>query len=278
MILQGIIRVSGQASDMAGCIVDDNPEIKNTAKEFFRQLISSKELDFYKILPDIVSRLSSNELPIAEDKFQTIMKYLIDLIQKDRHMESLVEKLCGRFHTTNVERQWRDAAFCLSLLNHTEKTMKKLLLHLPNYKDKIPYDGIYECFKTIITNANKHIQKTELKNLAKELDAKLDKCLKHGGNANVSMDDTVTEVGQEDPPEAAAPVQKTTRRGKENRNSKRTGKKNVTNTKRRKSTRERRQLSSSPSSSSNDDDDDDNVEVKAKVPAQRGRKCRTTSP
>lgn len=269
MILQGIIRVTGQASDMAGCIVDDDLDIQNTAKEFFRQLISSKELDFYKILPDIVSRLSSTEMPIAEEKFQTIMKYLIDLIQKDRHVENLVEKLCGRFRTTNAERQWRDVAFCLSLLNHSEKTMKKLLQHLPNYKDKIPYDGVYECFKTIITNAKKHIQKTELKNLAKELDTKLNKCLKNGGNANVSMDDTVAE-DEPDAPEEPAQVQRPKRRGKENRNSKKVGKNKGAKAQRGKSPRRRRQLSSSSSSNSSTDDDD--FEDEAKVPAQRGRK------
>lgn len=262
MILQGIIRVTGQASDMAACIVDDDPEIQNTAREFFRQLIMSKELDFYKILPDIVSRLSSNETPIVEDKFQTIMKYLLDLIQKDRHVENLVEKLCGRFRTTNTERQWRDVAFCLSLLNHSEKTMKKLLQHLPNYKDKIPYDGIYDRFKVITANVNKQMLKPELKNLAKELDAKLGKCLKHGRNANVSMDDTATEEDAEEPDVAPATVQTTKRRGKENRNSKQFGKSNVTKAKRGKS--RRRQLSSS----SDDDDFDDDVEV----PAQRGRK------
>lgn len=262
MLLQGIIRVTGEASDMAGCVVDDDLEIQNIAKEFFRQLIASKELEFYKILPDIVSRLSSNDTPIAEDKFQTILKYLLDLIQKDRHMESLVDKLCGRFRTTNTERQWRDVAFCLSRLNHSEKTMKKLLEKLPNYKDKIPIDGIYDCFKTIIANANKQIQKPELKNLAKELDTKLDKCLRLGANANVSMDDTATEDADDEP---VPPVKAkgTKPRGKENRNAKRNGTKNVTKAKRGQS--RRRKLSSSEESSSDDDFEDE-------APAQRGRK------
>lgn len=187
VILQGIIRVTGQIADIATCIVDDNAEIQCAAKEFFRRLVESKDQEYYKIIPDIVSRLSPNDFPIAEDKFRASMKFLLELIQKDRQVESLVEKLCGRFRNTNTERQWRDIAYCLSLLNHSEKTMRKLIDHLPNYKDKVQYDEIYECFRTIISNANKQVSKVELKNLAKDLDTKLTECLQVNENGNVTV-------------------------------------------------------------------------------------------
>lgn len=192
VILQEIIRVTGQISDMAACIVDDNTEIRNAAIEFFRQL-SSKELEYYKVLPDIVSRLSTNDSPIAEEKFRFIMKHLLELIQKNTQIENLVEKLCARFRNTNTERQWRDIAYCLSLFTHTEKTMKKLIDHLPNYKDKIQYDEIYDCFKSIISNANKQISKIEVKNLAKDLDAKLTECLQVNENGEITMSNGTAE-------------------------------------------------------------------------------------
>lgn len=198
VILQAIIRVTGQIADMATCIVDENMEIQCASKEFFRQLIASKELEYYKTIPDIVSRLSPSQMPIAEEKFRTIMRHLLELIQKDRQVENLVEKLCGRFRNTNTERQWRDIAFCLSLLNHSEKTMKKLIDHLPNYKDKVQYDEIYDCFKTIISNANKQISKPELKNLAKDLDTKLTACLQVNENGDVTVDkDSSIQVSQD---------------------------------------------------------------------------------
>lgn len=174
---------------MAICIVDANEEIRNVTKEFFHQLVASKEAEYYKILPDIISRLSSNDSQIEEEKFHIIMKYLMELIQKDRQVENLVEKLCVRFRNTNKERQWRDVAYCLSLLNHSEKTMRKLIEHIPAYKDKIQYDEIYDSFKTIISNANKQITKIELKNLAKELDTKLQECLdvdQNGGDVSMN--------------------------------------------------------------------------------------------
>jgi condensin complex subunit 1 len=43
-------------------------------------------------MPDIVSRLSDPANEIEEDKFKEIMKYIIGLIDKDKHSESLVRK------------------------------------------------------------------------------------------------------------------------------------------------------------------------------------------
>ena len=44
-------------------------------------------------MPDIVSRLSDPANEIEEDKFKEIMKYIIGLIDKDKHSESLVSFL-----------------------------------------------------------------------------------------------------------------------------------------------------------------------------------------
>ena len=52
---------------------------------------------------------------MEEENFRTIMKYIIGLIEKDKLLESLVEKLCLRFRATKTERQWRDISYCLSL-------------------------------------------------------------------------------------------------------------------------------------------------------------------
>lgn len=187
IILQAIIRVTGEVAEMAACIVDEKAEIRDAAKEFFRQLVGCKEQEYYKVIPDIVSRFSTNHEPMFEDKFRVIVKYLFELIHKDRPAENLVEKLCGRFRNTNTERQWRDISFCLSLLNPTEKTMRRLIDNLPKYKDKLHYDEIYDCFKVIISNANKQIMKPALKDLAKEFETKLEKCFEASQN-NESID------------------------------------------------------------------------------------------
>lgn len=268
LILQEMIRVRGQLSDMAICIVDENDEISSTTKEFFRE-IAHKQNILYNVLPDIISRLSS-DTPVEEEKFRTIMKHIMDLIQKDRQVESLVEKLCYRFKITNLERQWRDVAYCLSLLNHSEKTIKKLIEYMPNYRDKIQYDEVYECFKAIITNANKQTTKVELKNAAKEFDTKLQECMEVQENGVGAANPSTQDENQSDSDriaEMAASQQK-----------KRQNKRGVG-----KSMKNKRQnrLAARMISDDEDDDDDDFTEnsppPKGKGRGKRGQRVQSES-
>lgn len=175
LILHEMIRVKGQISDLALCIVDPNDEIKGITQQFFKE-IAHKSNILYNVLPDIISRLSSVNMQLEEEKYRIIMKYIIGLIQKDRQVESLVEKLCLRFHVTHDERQWRDIAYCLSLLNYTEKTIKKLTDNIQFFKDKVQVDEVYDCFKIIISNTSK-LAKPELKAIIQDFETKLQECL-----------------------------------------------------------------------------------------------------
>jgi condensin complex subunit 1 len=143
------------------CLVDVDSEIRQRTEVFFKE-ISQKSNILYNVLPDIISRLSDPKLQLVEGKYQTIMSYIIGLISKDRQIEGLVEKLCYRFKVTEQERQWRDIAFCLSLLSYTEKTIKKLADNIVMFKDKVQVQEVYEYFRTIITDTSK-LAKPELK-------------------------------------------------------------------------------------------------------------------
>lgn len=161
LILHEMIRVKGQISDLAMCLVDPVTEIKVITEQFFKE-IAQKSNILYNVLPDIISRLSDTTEQVEEGKYQLIMKFIMALIHKDKQVESLVEKLCMRFKVTHHERQWRDVAYCLSLLSYNEKTMKKLIEHIPCFKDKVQINEIYDSFKIIITNTLKLV-KPELK-------------------------------------------------------------------------------------------------------------------
>ncbi|ETN65880.1 condensin [Anopheles darlingi] len=175
LILHEMIRVKGQISDLALCIVDKVQEIRTITEQFFKE-IANKSNILYNVLPDIISRLSDPNLQLEEEKYHIIMRYIIGLINKDKQIESLVEKLCLRFRVTNDVRQWRDIAFCLSMLSYNEKTIKKLSENVGCFKDKVQHDEIYQSFKTIISNTNK-LAKAELKSAVAEFETRLNECL-----------------------------------------------------------------------------------------------------
>ena len=77
-------------------------------------------------------------------------------------MESLVEKLCLRFRISQSERQWCDLAYCLSLVQYSDRTLRRLQENLPCYADKLHSPQVFEIFVSILATIGK-TTKPELK-------------------------------------------------------------------------------------------------------------------
>ena len=173
LILNDMIKVKGQISDMAFCIVDPIDKIAGLSKLFFAEL-AKKGNTLYNVMPDIVSRLSDSEVGIEEEAFRSVMRYIIGLIEKDKLQESLIEKLCHRFRSTNTERQWRDIAYCLSLFSYrysepkiltdlslthfnsySDRSLKKLSDNIGCWADKLHSDSVYTSISVILAGAKK---------------------------------------------------------------------------------------------------------------------------
>ncbi|RKP01884.1 hypothetical protein CXG81DRAFT_3904, partial [Caulochytrium protostelioides] len=116
LILNGMIKLKGQMGHVAKCLIAEDRRISDLAKLFFTEL-STKDNVIYNHLPDIMSHLSADPT-LSEDGYQTIMRFLLEFIKRDKQADANVEKLCGRFRNaaTDAPRQWRDVAFCLTLL------------------------------------------------------------------------------------------------------------------------------------------------------------------
>ncbi|GAA6015382.1 hypothetical protein JCM10207_008969 [Rhodosporidiobolus poonsookiae] len=150
LILNGMIKVKGQLGEMAKCLSDDDKRIKDLAHLFFEEL-STKDKAIYNNLPDIISHLSSGANPVEEDTFQVSMKFIFKFVDKKKEAESIVEKLCQRFQMTTEPRQWRDIAFCLSLLPfNSDGSVKKLTEGLPFYQDKLHEETVFKRFGEIL--------------------------------------------------------------------------------------------------------------------------------
>ncbi|GAA5885058.1 hypothetical protein JCM16303_006383 [Sporobolomyces ruberrimus] len=218
LILNGMIKVKGQLGEMAKCLSDEDKRIKDLAHLFFEEL-ATKDKAIYNNLPDIISHLSSGEMPVAEDTFQTSMRFIFKFVDKKKEAESIVEKLCQRFTSTTEARQWRDIAFCLSLLPfNSDAAVKKLTEGLPFYQDKLHEETVYKRFGEILTKirapTNK-LSKTdgELKEFEdaleqhrakgtedQEMQRKVQKSRKKGGKAAAPARRTTRKKAQSTPP------------------------------------------------------------------------------
>ncbi|KAA1474981.1 hypothetical protein DENSPDRAFT_908815 [Dentipellis sp. KUC8613] len=153
LILNGMVKVKGQLGEMAKCLEDDERRIADLAKLFFKEL-STKDNAIYNNLPDVISHLSVGEHAVDEEVFQSTMKYIFTFIEKEKQAENIVEKLCQRFRLSEDPRQWRDIAFCLSLLPFkSERSVKKLIEGLPFYRDKLHEETVFNRFQEILAKA-----------------------------------------------------------------------------------------------------------------------------
>ncbi|KAI0795346.1 non-SMC mitotic condensation complex subunit 1-domain-containing protein [Irpex lacteus] len=153
LILNGMIKVKGQLGEMAKCIEDPDQRIADLARLFFSEL-ATKDNAIYNNLPDVISHLSVGAHAVDEETFQSIMKYVFTFIEKEKQAENIVEKLCQRFRLAEEPRQWRDIAYCLSLLPFkSERSVKKLIEGLQFYRDKLHEEEVYNRFQEILAKA-----------------------------------------------------------------------------------------------------------------------------
>ncbi|KAI1792515.1 non-SMC mitotic condensation complex subunit 1-domain-containing protein [Ganoderma leucocontextum] len=156
LILNGMVKVKGQMGEMAKCVENEDERISNLAKLFFDEL-SSKDNVIYNNLPDVISHLSVGAHAIDEEKFQATMKFIFKYIEKEKQAENVVEKLCQRFRLSEDPRQWRDIAFCLSLLPFkSDRSVKKLVEGLQFYRDKLHEETVFARFQEILVKARQN--------------------------------------------------------------------------------------------------------------------------
>ncbi|KAJ6747581.1 CONDENSIN [Salix koriyanagi] len=172
LILNDMMKVKGYINEMAIRLEDEQERISNLAKLFFHELSKKGSNPIYNLLPDILGKLSNQEL--KRETFCNIMQFLIGSIKKDKQMESLVEKLCNRFCGVTDTRQWEYISYCLSQLAFTEKGMKKLIDSFKTFEHVLSEDSVMDNFKSIITKAKK-FAKPELKLCIEEFEEKLTK-------------------------------------------------------------------------------------------------------
>ncbi|XP_028550454.1 condensin complex subunit 1 [Dendrobium catenatum] len=175
LILNDMMKVKGYIDEMAVRIEDKDERISSLAKLFFHELSKKGNNPIYSLLPDILGRLSSQNL--EEGVFYNIMQFLITSIKKDKQMEGLVEKLCNRFSGVAGMLFYCyicKIAYCLSQLTFSERGLKKLVESFKAYEHALSEDSVMDYFRAII-NKCKKFAKTEVKSSIEEFEEKLNK-------------------------------------------------------------------------------------------------------
>ena len=95
LVLNDMIKVKGQVSQVAHSLNDPNESIAELAKLFFIKLAERSNNPVYNLLGDIISNFSQDQgdasggagatLPqLSKEQFQTTMHFLLSFVQKDK--------------------------------------------------------------------------------------------------------------------------------------------------------------------------------------------------
>ncbi|VDK60758.1 unnamed protein product [Anisakis simplex] len=169
LILNDMVKVRGTVADLARCMLDSNAHVANLAKFFFAEL-SKKGNMIYNLMPDMISRLSSNQ-EVSVDDFGQIMKLLLSFIKKDKQADSLLEKLCQRMQTAIDQNGKKDErlaeclSYCISRLPLSEKSLRIMSDLLPSYAHLLSIDSVFTNLSSGITHFRKTaaLRNSELK-------------------------------------------------------------------------------------------------------------------
>lgn len=171
LILNDMIKVKGQVSEIALCLRDDDGRISDMSRLLFCELSKRSNSPIYNWLPEIISQIIDQD--VSKEDFRSIMSFLFAFIRKEKQNEMLTEKLCQRFSKCSTSNQAADMVFCLSLLKMNEKSLKCLSDNFGAYKEFLFDEEIKKSFAALITKARKGTSKPELRQIIDEWEGKL---------------------------------------------------------------------------------------------------------
>ena len=170
LILNDMVKVKGQVSEIAICLRDQDPRIRDMSRLLFYELSKRSNNPIYNLLPEIISQLS--QMSVSTEDFRSILTFLLGFIKKERQNEMLMEKLCQRFPKCTTMEQAADLAYCIAQLKLTEKSIKCLSDCFNLYKSALFNENVNKSLNSVVIKAKKFM-KPERKQLIEEWEAKL---------------------------------------------------------------------------------------------------------
>lgn len=93
----------------------------------------------------------------------------------------MVEKLCSRLKESRTDSVAQKCSYCLTLLSHSEKTIRRLIEHTKEFGGKFQIPEVHGSFMQVVAKASKTTN-NPLKLVLEELTAKVEECLRINEN------------------------------------------------------------------------------------------------
>uniref|UniRef100_A0A0K0G0A5 Condensin complex subunit 1 (inferred by orthology to a human protein) n=1 Tax=Strongyloides venezuelensis TaxID=75913 RepID=A0A0K0G0A5_STRVS len=171
LILKNLLNFQKSITDVARRLLDKDDVISSIAQYFFHELMK-EDKETMKIIPELISELIFRRYEIPFEEYQSIVYFVLSLVEKDSISDYLINIFCDRLksNTSGDEVQRVETAkrliYSISLLDITEKSFKYISMALPNFSSLILIEQeICEFFKVIVDDVEKLYAKTNLEDI-----------------------------------------------------------------------------------------------------------------
>ena len=137
LVLNDMLKMKGEVVDICMLLDHKDPSIRTHVQTFFNEINNKGNNVIYNIIPKALARLSNEFKSLEYSKFKTIAITLLKYVDKEKHIEGLMDKLFAKLKSSTDNLEWRNDTFVLSELNYnTEKTLAKFLQSYSEIIDK----------------------------------------------------------------------------------------------------------------------------------------------
>ena len=186
LILNDMVKIRGEVSELAVCLEDEDERVRDLAGLFFTELSKRGSNPVYNLMPDTLASLSRS---VDSAQFERISKFLLSFLSGEKKIISTVEKLCLRIfaacgvthdetivpESTEHIKQIRDLAFCLAQLKYGEKSLRKLSEDFfKHYQPVLADKKVFNSFQSIAKKSRQVMKSENAKHLLEEWSRKLE--------------------------------------------------------------------------------------------------------
>ena len=137
LVLNDMLKMKGEVVDICMLLDHKDPSIRSHVQTFFNEINNKGNNVIYNIIPKALARLSNEFKSLEYSKFKTIAITLLKYVDKEKHIEGLMDKLFVKLKNSSDNLEWRNDTFVLSELNYnTEKTLVRFLQSYSDIVDK----------------------------------------------------------------------------------------------------------------------------------------------
>ena len=137
LVLNDMLKMKGEVVDICMLLDHKDPSIRTHVQTFFNEINNKGNNVIYNIIPKALARLSNEFKSLEYSKFKTIAITLLKYVDKEKHIEGLMDKLFVKLRNSTDNLEWRNNTFVLSELNYnSEKILIKFLQSYNDIRDK----------------------------------------------------------------------------------------------------------------------------------------------